>query len=103
MRTITDISKVIEQFAAYLGVQKGLQPNTQQCYCTDVQKLVGFCADIGVAVESVTPDHLHQFVCTLHDVGIHPRSQARIISGIKSLYQFLQMQGYIAADHTRPI
>ena len=50
MRTITDISKVIEQFAAYLGVQKGLQPNTQQCYCTDVQKLVDFCADIGVAV-----------------------------------------------------
>lgn len=100
MRTITDINKVIEQFAAYLGVQKGLQPNTQQCYTDDVQKLVSYAADAGVAVDAITPDDLHQFVCTLHDVGIHPRSQARIISGIKSFYKYLKLEGYVEENPT---
>ena len=36
----------------------------------------------------------------LHDIGIHPRSQARIISGIKSFYKFLLIDGYIQADPT---
>lgn len=101
MRNITDISRVIEQYAAYLGVQKGLQPNTQQCYTDDVHKLVQYAADAGVAVEAVTPDDLHNFVCTLHDVGIHPRSQARIISGIKSFYKYLKMEGYVDSNPTR--
>ena len=100
MRNITDINKVIKQFAAYLGVQKGLQPNTQLGYDDDVQKLVSFCADEGVAVENVTPDLLHRFVATLHDIGINPRSQARIISGIKSFYKFLKLEGYIEVNPT---
>ena len=100
MRNITDINKVIKQFAAYLGVQKGLQPNTQLGYDDDVQKLVSFCADEGVAVENVTPDLLHRFVATIHDIGINPRSQARIISGIKSFYKFLKLEGYIEVNPT---
>ena len=100
MRNITDINKVMEQYAAYLGVQKGLQPNTQLGYCEDVQKLVDFCAADGVAVDSVTPDLMHRFVATLHDIGIHPRSQARIISGVKSFYTYLKLEGYIDANPT---
>ena len=48
----------------------------------------------------VTYDDLQQFVARLHDIGIHPRSQARIISGIKSFYRFLFLDDYITTDPT---
>ena len=49
----------------------------------------------------MTGDDLENFVCTLQDLGIGPRSQARIISGIKSFYKFLAMEGYITASPTQ--
>lgn len=101
MRAIDDIERVIEHFVAYLGVQKGLLPNTLRSYADDVRKLVRYAADAGVAVDRVAEADLHCFVCTLADVGIHPRSQARIISGIKSFYKFLKIEGYIDHNPTR--
>lgn len=101
MRAIDDIERVIEYFVAYLGVQKGLLPNTLRSYADDVRKLVRYAADAGVAVDRVAEADLHCFVCTLADVGIHPRSQARIISGIKSFYKFLKIEGYIDHNPTR--
>lgn len=101
MRAIDDIERVIEHFVAYLGVQKGLLPNTLRSYADDVRKLVRYTADAGVAVDRVAEADLHCFVCTLADVGIHPRSQARIISGIKSFYKFLKIEGYIDHNPTR--
>ncbi|MGN0212603.1 MAG: site-specific tyrosine recombinase XerD [Muribaculaceae bacterium] len=101
MRAIDDIERVIEHFVAYLGVQKGLLPNTLRSYADDVRKLVRYAADAGVAVDRVAEADLHCFVCTLADVGIHPRSQARIISGIKSFYKFLKIEGYVDHNPTR--
>jgi integrase/recombinase XerD len=43
---------------------------------------------------------LQQFISQLHDIGIHPRSQARILSGIKSFYHFLLIDEYITSDPT---
>ncbi len=41
---------------------------------------------------------LQRFAAGLHDIGIHPRSQARILSGIKSFFRFLIMADYLEAD-----
>ena len=84
----------------YLTVEKGLSANTAEAYGDDVAKLVAYLQSEGVAVESVTSDHLENFLCSLRDVGIGPRSQARIISGIKSFYKFLKMEGYIDKNPT---
>jgi len=43
---------------------------------------------------------LEEFLCQLRDLGIHPRSQARILSGIKSFYKFLIIEDYIRKDPT---
>lgn len=101
MRAILDISEVRRHFSVYLTVEKGLSANTAEAYGDDVAKLVAYLQSEGVAVESVTPDHLENFLCSLRDVGIGPRSQARIISGIKSFYKFLKMEGYIDKNPTR--
>lgn len=98
MREVTDIEKVMQNYGAYLSVQKGLTDNTVKCYADDVRKLINYSADEGKGIDHIGEDDLHNFVCTLQDVGIQPRSQARIISGLKSFFRFLKLDGYIDKD-----
>ena len=60
-------------------------------------------ADVGTTVPDADAGQLQQFVAELHDLGIAPRSQARIISGMKSLYRFLHLEGIIDIDPTLKI
>lgn len=66
----------------------------------DLDKLLAFAADEGKSYQEITYEDLQQFVAQLADIGIHPRSQARIISGIKSFYRFLLLDKYIEIDPT---
>lgn len=100
MRDITDISNVKKRYRAYLMLEKGMSANTAVAYSDDVDKLVHYLTDAGVGVERATTDDLERFVCTLQDVGIQPRSQARIISGVKSFYKFLRQEGFMDTDPT---
>lgn len=100
MREITDISEVKKRFLGHLTMEKGMSANTAQAYGDDVDKLTRYLADVGVGIEHVTTDDLERFVCTLQDVGIRPRSQARIISGVKGFYKFLRLEGYMDNDPT---
>ena len=100
MRDITNIADVKRRFLGHLTLTKGMSRNTAQAYSDDVDKLTRYLTDAGVAVEHATTADLEAFVCTLHDVGIQPRSQARIISGVKSFYKFLRLEGYMDTDPT---
>ena len=94
MRDIDDIERVKRNYLVYLRIEKGLAENTAAAYGDDVDKLTGFLADQGIAVERATTDDLDHFVAALHDLGIGPRSVARIISGIKSFYKYLRLEGF---------
>ena len=98
---IRDLSEVKSRFAVYLRMEKGLSANTATSYAADVDKLTHYLSSAGIAVEQVTAAQLDTFVCTLQDVGIGARSQARIISGIKSFYRFLRLEGYVDHNPTR--
>ena len=100
MRPITDIADVKQRFLGHLTLEKGMSVNTAQAYGDDVDKLTRYLADAGVAVEQATTDDLERFVCTLQDVGIQPRSQARIISGVKGFYKYLRLAGFMDNDPT---
>ena len=89
-----------QRYRNYLRLEKGLSANTVDAYLTDVDKLTLFVEAEGLRYEEVTYELLQQFVAGLHDIGIHPRSQARIISGVKSFYHYLQLDGFIADDPT---
>ncbi len=95
MRAIDDIGQVQERYRVYLQVEKGLSANTAASYGSDVEKLTAYVAHTGKGVEFLSGDDLENFVCTLQDLGIGARSQARIISGIKSFYKFLKMEGFV--------
>ena len=71
----------VERYKTYLRLEKALSANSIDAYLTDLDKLTNFVESEGKKYADVTYDDLQQFVARLHDIGIHPRSQARIISG----------------------
>ena len=81
-------------------LEKSLSPNSIDAYMTDLDKLSGFLENEGLKAEEVKLDDLQQFIAQLYDLGINARSVARIISGIKSFYNFLVLDGYMQADPT---
>lgn len=88
------------RYQAWLMLERGMSANTLASYLADADRLHFYLADSGVAVPDATTDGLHQFLADLHDLGISPRSQARILSGLKSLYRFLHLEGTIEFDPT---
>ena len=91
---------IVRKYRNYLLLEKSLSPNTIDAYMTDLAKLSGFLQNENLKVEDVTLDNLQQFVAQLYDIGINARSVARIISGIKSFYDFLVLDGYMQNDPT---
>ena len=91
---------LIRKYHTFLRLEKGLSANSIEAYLSDLDKLLVFVRDEQLTIETVTYAHLQQFVAGLHDIGIHPRSQARIISGIKSFYRFLVVDDYLQLDPT---
>ena len=87
-----------QKYQQYLKLEKALSPNTLDAYMTDLQKLLHFLEGENIEIPDVTPDDLQRFAAGLHDIGIHPRSQARILSGIKSFFHFLVIADYQEAD-----
>lgn len=80
---------------AYLMLERGLSENTRQCYLDDVKKLINYLNSNNLELKDITLDTLHNFIAELHDLGISSRSQARIISGIKSFFRFLKLENHI--------
>lgn len=91
---------MINRYTTYLRLEKSLSPNSVNAYLTDLDKLLRFAEDEQKDVKEITYDDLQQFVAQLRDIGIHPRSQARIVSGIRSFYRFLLLDDYITTDPT---
>lgn len=89
---------IIRKYTQYLKLEKSLSPNTLDAYQTDLEKLLRFLEGEDIGILDVTLDDLQRFAAGLHDIGIHPRSQARILSGIKSFFHFLVMADYLEGD-----
>lgn len=89
---------IIKKYQQYLRLEKSLSKNTLDAYLTDLDKLLSFLLLEGIGITDVTLNDLQRFAAGLHDIGIHARSQARILSGIKSFFHFLIMADYIEAD-----
>ena len=100
MRSITDIDRLLGDYDYFLRLEKGMADNTRESYCRDVQKLLSYLADSSVTLRDTTTDTLRYFIGELHDLGIAERSQARILSGLRSFFRFLTLEGYIDVDPT---
>lgn len=89
----------IVRYRTYLKLEKSLRPKTVEAYLGDVEKLALFLGGADALLD-VTVEGLREFIASLADVGINARSQARILSSLRSFYGFLKLDGYIASDPT---
>ncbi len=99
-RSIDDIDRIIKSYEAYLLLERGLSANTRENYVRDILKILSYLADNKIRLREVKLDNLRLFMGELYDLGIAARSQARIISGIKSFFRFLVVEGYIDENPT---
>lgn len=93
-KNIRGRSAIIKEYTQYLKLEKNLSPNTYDAYLTDLEKLLHYLDTAEIDPLEVTLENLQHFMAGLHDVGIHPRSQARILSGVKSFFKFLVIADY---------
>lgn len=91
---------ILDEYHLYLKLEKSLSENTIKAYERDLFKLVDYLNDARIKPEDARMEHLRDFLIEISELGIHPRSQARILSSIKSFYHFLIYRNIIEDDPT---
>ena len=98
MRSQEIPNDILKKYKQYLKLEKSLSTNTVHAYLTDLSKLTHFLEEENIPLQDTTLEHLETFSASLRDLGIQPRSQARILSGIRSFFHFLAMEDYLQSD-----
>ena len=98
MKSKENPDDILSKYKVYLKLEKSLSDNTVSAYLADINKLFLFLADEQIHPYDATLDNLETFSASLRDLGIQPRSQARILSGIRSFYHYLILEDYLQAD-----
>ncbi len=91
---------IVRSYQRYLKLQRGYSPNTLDAYLHDLEKLLRYLEQEGKHPADVELADLQNFAAGLHDIGVGPRSQGRILSGVRSFFRFLQLDGYRDDDPT---
>ena len=97
-KMIQSNAHIIERYKQHLLFEKSLSTNTLDAYVHDVEMLMEYLCKEEIGPTDAKLEHLEGFLASLHDKRITPRSQARILSGIRSFYRFMVLDGYITAD-----
>jgi len=100
MEINSGFKEIYTAYCTHLQLEKSLSPRSVEAYTDDLNKLVDYLQVVGKKPENATLDDLQEMISGLHEIGISPRSQARIVSGIKSFYRFLSLEKYISIDPT---
>lgn len=100
METGKNSKDIVGRYRRYLKLEKGYSANTLDAYLRDVDKLLRYLALEQVDVLDVKLEDLEHFAAFISDLGIGPRSLARILSGVRQFYRFLVVDGYLEIDPT---
>ena len=85
----------IKSFQSYLKIERGLSKNTIANYTFDLERLCTFLVEnnISVSPEKINEETIQQFIYSVSK-EVNARSQARIISGLKSFFSYLIFEDY---------
>ncbi|WP_455067366.1 site-specific tyrosine recombinase/integron integrase [Prevotella melaninogenica] len=100
METDKNSKDIVSRYRRYLKLEKGYSVNTLDAYMRDVDKLFRYLSVEQVDVLDVKLEDLEHFAAFISDLGIGPRSLARILSGVRQFYRFLVIDGYLEVDPT---
>ncbi len=89
----------INDFLMYLKLEKGLSENTIISYENDILKLSRHCISLDKNDPSkIDKDTISEFIFQIAKIGYNPKSQARLLSGIRGFYNFLLLEDYITTN-----
>ena len=91
---------ILKAYEKYLRLERNYSKNTLDSYVFDLQKLANYLDDEGIDFRQITLEQLDHFAAVMRDLGIGARSLARILSGVRSFYRFLTLEGEIQLDPT---
>ncbi len=94
------MNTLLEEYHLFLKMEKSLSNNTVLAYQRDLKKLFLYLEEAHIEPLEVTLEHLRDFLIEIHQIGISERSQARLVSSIKSFYNFLIYKNKIENDPT---
>lgn len=98
MKSKVNPDYILSKYKLYLKLEKSLSNNTVNAYLADIQKLFQYLKEEQIHPFDVSLDNLENFSASIRDLGIQPRSQARILSGIRSFYHYLILEDYLETD-----
>lgn len=84
--------QAIGYFQQHMRFEKGLAPNSIAAYLQDVDKLKQFATMKGLDLKDLHAGEIQTFLVWLQEFSIEPSSQARILSGLKAFFSFLQLE-----------
>lgn len=93
----------IKGYETYLMLERSLSGNSISAYLRDIRKLMDFVETHheGLLPYKLTQDHLHDFLQYIGTTKMSARSQARLISGIRSFFRFLLLENIVSNDPTQ--
>jgi integrase/recombinase XerD len=88
-------SNYIKSFQSYLRIERGLSKNTIDNYSFDIERLCFFLEENAISISpiKISEETIQQFIYSVSK-EVNPRSQARIISGLKSFFSYLIFEDY---------
>ncbi|MDO4819652.1 MAG: tyrosine recombinase [Prevotella sp.] len=98
---ISEILELINRYRRYLRLERNYSPNTLEGYVRDANRLIAYLMGNdrqAVNWRTVRLEDLQAFAASLHDVGVGARSQCRVLSGVRSLFRFLEQEGEVDND-----
>lgn len=93
-------NEFIKNYMRYLKLERNYSQNTLEAYQHDLTFLMDYAEQNNVSLLEMKLENLESFSASLHDRGISARSQARILSGVRSFYRYLVLDDYIKDDPT---
>lgn len=98
-----NLKNATDGFLSYLLLQRGLSANTIAGYSVDIGHLTDYCRLKGIHPFDACEADLQNLLASLHDIGIQPRSTARLLAGLRAFFKYLKMEGFIDTDPTAMI
>lgn len=99
----SDTQKLLDAYDAYLMLEHGAADNSRDAYLRDASRLLDYLNGIGITADAATVDTLQGFMAALFDLGLSPRSMRRIVSGVRSFFRYLVLEGYIESNPAQVI